>query len=257
MKRESEYESLMWDRWAAEIKQLLANPVMGDDMRARMAYTRRLIELTQFLKRVDTAISLQQRLPPPDGYAVGDEAERAAAIHGELTPQQLSAVKEYTEDGIGGTFSILNRALRSDKQERYDELNELQRATDENLEQLFDTKTGLTAPIRLYRGIPKKYAYRAARVKMYADKGWISATTSLAVALSYAGDDQCVLIMDLPKGYPAGALAKVSSKPHEAEVLLQKGCVLRKVGKLLRVKMKGEDQWYSFVRVTGEEQEDD
>ena len=257
MKRESEYESLMWDRWAAEIKQLLANPVTGGDMRARMAYTRRLIELTQFLKRVDIAISLQQHLPPSDGYAIGDEAERAAAIHGELTPRQLAAVKEYTKDGANGTFSILNRALRSGKRERYEELNELQRATDKNLEQLFDTKTGTTGPIRLYRGISRGHAYRITRDKFYMDNGWSSASTSLAVALAYTGDDRRVAIIDLPQGYPAAALAKISYKPHEAEVLLQKDCVFPKQGKHLKVKIEGDEREYVFLHFVYEGGKDD
>ena len=107
MKRESEYESLMWDRWASEARQLIATLPTIKDVRARIRYTRRLIELTQFLKQVDIAISLQQHLPPSDGYTVGEEAALAAAIHGKPSPQQLAAVVEYTTDGDGGTFSVL------------------------------------------------------------------------------------------------------------------------------------------------------
>ena len=252
MKRESEYESLMWDRWASEARQLIATLPTIKDVRARIRYTRRLIELTQFLKQVDIAISLQQHLPPSDGYTVGEEAALAAAIHGKPSPQQLAAVVEYTTDGDGGTFSVLNRALRSkNPRTELSKLNELQSKTNRNLSAMFSAKAGLSCPIRLYRGISKKLARYVIERGLYADKGWSSASTSLAVALSYTGDDRCVLVIDLPKGYKAASLAEISAKPHEVEVLLRKNCALPKVGKHQSVKIDGKDESWIFIHVVG------
>ncbi len=249
--REVEYELLMLKRWAAELRQLLARPETGD-ARARLKYTRRLLELNGFLKQVEGAVSLlhYDGFPKTNGRACGDDAIQATAIRDELTVQQMAAVREYTKDGWKGTFSVMNTALR--KSGTTEELTALQHDTDVNLEELFKYKTGTNKRARLYRGISRKVADQTIAMGVYVDQGYSSASTSLAVALDYSGKDRCVLVIDLPAGYKAAALASFSSKPHEAEVLLCKNCKLPKVGEEQRVKISSSEGVYTLIHVSGD-----
>ena len=86
---------------------------------------------------------------------------------------------------------------------------------------MFRNAPGLKSPVRVYRGLSSASVVRASLEKRrYWDPGFTSASTELLPAMVYAGEEKAVLVLELPKGYKAVSICKMSRNPQEKEILL-------------------------------------
>lgn len=155
----------------------------------------------------------------------GREARESVVFSG-ITRGQIVAVGRYSQDGDDGDNVAINKYYRSQKNATPTRLEEQHIATDFFLSQMFDQAGGIKRPIRVFRGIKRKYAKGYLQTGIYADAAYGSCSYDIRIAAHYSKDERTIVVMDLPVGTRAVSIESWSEYPFEREILLDRGTTM-------------------------------
>lgn len=159
--------------------------------------------------------------PAGEGVAIGGNAHRSATFDG-MTTAQAEAVRAYSADGENGQYQKINGYFRAvSNGDTPPPLPWREQRTTDELDEMFRRTDGLKEPTRVYRGLSSaNLAVRTTKTKKYQDAGFSSTSSELLPAMVYSGEAKMIFVIELPAGYKAVSIEKISRNPHEKEILL-------------------------------------
>ena len=169
-------------------------------------------------KRLKTNESLFGLKKPKTKHEKGSNAHKVAKE--DMTKEMYKAARSYSADTERGHFNKVNAHYR--KGSAWDKKAE---EMARGLDFLFEEAKGLDKPIRLFRGTSLNQYRKIQDQGYYEDLGFSSASTSMERASEYS-DDNCILIIDLPKGFKAVSLDGITRTKADKEILLPRGIKL-------------------------------
>ena len=199
---------------------------------APMDRARVLKQMLQYCESIETWGKCEQDEPmlsaclwPLSSETVtGDKTHSRATFDG-ITFAQATAVRDYSADGENGQYQKINTYHRLvAKGERLPPLDKKEGTTSKELDKMFLSFPGLSAPIRVYRGLSSpRLALKTVQEAEYHDAGFTSTSSDLLPAMVYAKDAKVVLVIELPPGFKAVSICDISRNPQEKEILLPRG----------------------------------
>ena len=188
-------------------------------------------------KRLKTDESQFGLKKPNIKHAKAEKAHKAAKE--DMTKEMYKAARSYSADTERGHFNKVNAHYR--KGSAWDKKAE---EMAKGLDLLFKKSNGLDMPVRLFRGTSLRQYRKIQEQGFYRDLGFSSASTSMGRASEYS-DDNCILIIDLPKGFKAVSLDGITRTKADKEILLPRGIKLNatsynRKGNFRVVYLKGE-----------------
>lgn len=160
---------------------------------------------------------------------VEGDAAHQVATYKLMTVEMFEAVRHFTADGEKGQYKEINNYYRKRESGNTDvKIRPMAFQTSEQLDRMISLFSGLSHPIRLYRGLNSEHVATSTIETMhYHDAGFTSASSDIETAITYAQNVKTILVIDLPKGFKAVSVWKASRKPNEKEVLLPRGIDLK------------------------------
>lgn len=223
-----------------ESERVITRLSVTEDIHNKLYMIAHLISLSNKSKRYKKTHYISEEVESMiqnsnDGVVSGIDAHRSATLS-DIKTTYLTAIRHYTADKGSyehkAHYTSINRFYRfgegandetdSKKNKRVEDWQK----TDRILTRMFSEFPGIAKPIRVYRGVSLDVFRDSIKQGFYSDKGYTSATTSLDMAIQYAGQGGAVLVIDLKKGSKAISLMDYSRKPYEEEILLPRGVYL-------------------------------
>jgi hypothetical protein len=169
--------------------------------------------------------------PKPEAYKVFENREQAdswgfeqSGINPELTNSQHEALRDYK---ISGTYRGINQYLRTGVSDA-DWTPEIKQ-----IDQAFH-KSALPENVTAYRGMPANlFPERDMTGAVISDKAYLSTSISKQTGEKYAlwaneyGDGQGLVVIDIPKNYPALWMEGYWKTSLESELLLPRDTMMK------------------------------
>lgn len=151
---------------------------------------------------------------------------RESAVFSGITQRQIDAVGRYSLDGDDGDNVAINNYYRNLKSANTAKLEKRYIETDLALSEMFDQAGGIKQPIRVFRGIKRKYADGYTKTGVYSDEAYGSCSYDIRIAAHYSKEERTIIVMDLPVGTRAVSIDAWSEYPFEREILLDHGITM-------------------------------